>query len=209
MLAEFEGQFEKIICASQADVAHDLCHIKRVVKNATKLAIAEKGALEIVIPAAWLHDIVSLAKNDPKRALASGLSADKAIDILQKIDYPEQYFAGIHHAIAAHSYSANIVAVSLEAKIVQDADRLDALGAVGIARCFMVSGALRRPLYNSEDPFADDRALDDSRYCIDHFYQKLFQLVENMNTRSAKQIGQRRYQYMQSFLLQLRGEIES
>lgn len=208
MLERIEQQLEKIVCASNTDVAHDIGHIKRVVKNAKLLAIAEQGVAEIVIPAAWLHDIVSLAKDHPKRALASSLAADKALEILQGINYPKQYLEGIHQAIAAHSYSANIAAIGIEAKIVQDADRLDALGAVGIARCFTVSGALQRPLYQSDDPFADNRGLDDSGYCIDHFYQKLFKLADKMHTHTAKQLAQQRCKYMQNFLLQLKSEIE-
>ncbi|NRA21596.1 MAG: HD domain-containing protein [Oceanospirillaceae bacterium] len=208
MLALFEEQLELIIHRLDIDTAHDISHIQRVVKNAKHLALAEDADLNIVVPAAWLHDVVSLAKNDPQRARASTLAADKAVGILQDLAYPERYLPDIHHAIKAHSYSANVKALSIEAQVVQDADRLDALGAVGIARCFMVSGALHRPLYQSDDPFADQRELDDGRYCIDHFYQKLFKLVVQMNTHTAREIARQRCEYMQSFLRQLKSEIE-
>ena len=191
---------------SVSDSAHDLAHVKRVVKNARQLAIAENADLDIVIPAAWLHDVVSLAKNDPNRAMASQLAADKACDILAELSYPEDHLSAVHHAIKAHSFSAGVKALSLEAKVVQDADRLDALGAIGLARCFMVSGALNRPLYHWQDPFAENRSLDDSQFCIDHFYQKLLTLTAKMNTDSARKIAAQRSAYMSDFLEQLASE---
>ena len=193
------------LCIS--DSAHDLAHVKRVVENARQLAIAENADLDIVIPAAWLHDVVTLAKNDPNRAMASQLSADKACELLAAFGYPEQHLSAVHHAIKAHSFSVGVKALSLEAKIVQDADRLDALGAIGLARCFMVSGALNRPLYHWQDPFAKTRPLDDRQFCIDHFYQKLFTLKDKMNTDSAKEIADQRSAYMRDFLEQLASEI--
>jgi len=209
MFEQLEAQLEKVILRSSiTDSAHDIGHVKRVVKNAKHLAVLENADLKVVIPAAWLHDIVSLAKNAPNRAEASQLAADKASELLKGLSYPEQYLAAIHHAIKAHSYSAGIKAASIEAKVVQDADRLDALGAVGLARCFMVSGALQRPLYQLEDPFADHRMLDDSQFCIDHFYQKLFNLAQTMNTASAKEIAVQRSDYMRNFLQRFSDEIK-
>jgi len=189
------------------DSAHDLAHVKRVVENARQLAIAENADLDIVIPAAWLHDVVSLAKNDPNRLMASQLAADKACELLAVLRYPEQHLSAVHHAIKAHSFSAGVKALSLEAKIIQDADRLDALGAIGLARCFMVSGALNRPLYHWQDPFAKNRPLNDRQFCIDHFYQKLLTLKDKMNTDSAREIALQRSAYMHDFLEQLSSEI--
>jgi uncharacterized protein len=192
---------------SVSDSAHDLAHVKRVVKNARQLAITENANLDIVIPAAWLHDVVSLAKNDPNRAMASQLAADKACELLTALRYPEYNLSAVHHAIKAHSFSAGVKALSIEAQIVQDADRLDALGAIGLARCFMVSGALNRPLYHRQDPFAENRSLDDSQFCVDHFYQKLFTLTAKMNTASAREIAAQRSAYMRDFVEHLASEI--
>jgi uncharacterized protein len=190
-----------------ADSAHDLSHISRVVKVAKQLAIEECADLAIVVPAAWLHDCVSLPKNHPDRHLASTMAGDKAVAFLLSIAYPSQYYDAIHHAIRAHSFSANVAPESLEAKIVQDADRLDALGAIGIARCMQVSGALNRTLYALDDPFCEERKPDDVRYSIDHFYHKLFRISESLNTPSAQLEGSRREQVMRFFLEQLALEI--
>ncbi|MEO9654403.1 HD domain-containing protein [Marinomonas sp.] len=207
-LASYERLFQPFLCDSQGgDVAHDVAHLTRVVKTAKQLALEEKAELAIVVPAAWLHDCVSYPKNHPERHLASLRAADKAVEFLASIGYPSKYFADIHHAIHAHSFSANQLASSLAAKIVQDADRLDALGAIGIARCMQVSGALNRPLYAPEDPFCETRALDDQHYSIDHFYKKLFHISDQLNTASARMEGKRREQVMRGFLTQLAAEI--
>jgi uncharacterized protein len=171
--------------AQSADVAHDLEHIRRVVMNARAIAAAEGGLLEVFIPAAWLHDCVVLPKDSGERASASRLAAEAATAFLKEIGYPAEYLAGIAHAIEAHSFSANIRPESLEARIVQDADRLDAIGAVGIARCLMLGGALGAPLYNVEEPLPQVRAPDESRYVVDHFYQKLLLLAERMQTAAG------------------------
>jgi len=208
MLDQLEEKLVTVVSElSVSDSAHDLTHVKRVVKNARQLAMTENANLDIVIPAAWLHDVVILPKNDPNRAMASQLAADKACELLVALRYPEHNLSAVHHAIKAHSYSASVEALSLEAKIIQDADRLDALGAIGLARCFMVSGALNRPLYHWQDPFAETRPLDDSQYCVDHFYQKLLTLTDKMNTDSAREIAAKRSDYMRGFLEQLGSEI--
>ncbi|BFM50990.1 HD domain-containing protein [Marinomonas sp. THO17] len=190
-----------------ADVAHDLNHIKRVVKVAKQLAKEESAQLEIVLPAAWLHDCVSLPKDHPERKLASKMAADKALDFLRSIAYPEEYLSAIHHCIHAHSFSAQVVPEGLEAQIVQDADRLDALGAIGVARCMQVSGALNRALYADEDPFCEVRETDDMQFSIDHFYSKLLLIPPSLNTAAARREGVKREGFMRQFLRQLRHEI--
>ncbi|WP_219702273.1 HD domain-containing protein [Marinomonas lutimaris] len=212
MSLEFSPELERHCCVflqaqGHADSAHDVSHISRVVKVAKKLALEESADLAVVVPAAWLHDCVSLPKNHPERHLASTLAGDKAIEFLTSIYYPSEYFDAIHHAIRAHSFSANIPPNTLEAKIVQDADRLDALGAVGIARCMQVSGALNRPLYSWNDPFCETREPNDALYSIDHFYTKLFCIADSLNTPSAQLEGRRRQEVMRVFLDDLALEI--
>ena len=208
MIEKFEPQFIAFITAEmQQDLAHDLNHVLRVVKSAKALAKQEGAKLEVVVPAAYLHDCVSLPKNHPDRALSSQLAADKAIAFLRDIDYPSQFYAEISHAIITHSFSANQRPQSIEAQIVQDADRLDALGAIGIARCLQVSTSLGVSLYSSDDPFAEKRELNDKQFCIDHFYVKLLKLAETMNTPSAAIEAKKRSEYMQTYLTQLASEI--
>lgn len=207
-ISELESRCQAFLQAQDhADAAHDLNHILRVVKVAKKLARAENADLAVVVPAAWLHDCVSLPKNHPDRHLASTLASDKAIEFLASINYSREHYGAIRHSIMAHSFSANIKAETLEAKVVQDADRLDALGAVGIARCMQVSGALNRALYASEDPFCENREPDDSRYSVDHFFNKLFRIAESLHTASAQLEGKRREAVMRDFLDQLAIEI--
>ncbi|WP_162046057.1 HD domain-containing protein [Vibrio taketomensis] len=208
MLEQFEIQFRTFIeQQKQTDAAHDVAHILRVVKTAKHLCMQEQAQLDIVVPAAYLHDCVSLAKDHPQRAQSSMFAADKAIEWLASIHYPKHYFDAIHHAIAAHSFSAQIEARTLEAKIVQDADRLDALGAIGIARCLQVGTALGRELYYYQDPLCTLREPNDQRYTIDHFYTKLLTLSETMNTDAAKQEGQKRSAFLRTFLDQLGDEV--
>ena len=191
----------------QQDMAHDLNHVYRVVNTAKALCLSEGGMVEVVLPAAYLHDCFSFAKNHPDRAQSSRYAADKAIAFLGSIDYPTQFLPAIHHAIVAHSFSANVAPQSVEAKIVQDADRLDALGAIGIARCLQVSSSLGVSLYNVDDPFCINRQVNDRLFAIDHFYTKLFKLADTMHTQSAKIEASKRIEYMKSFLAQLNTEI--
>ncbi|QDK39684.1 hydrolase [Bdellovibrio sp. NC01] len=190
-----------------SDPSHDYLHIIRVVNTAKKLCDAEKANWEVVMPAAFFHDFVNVPKNDPRRAYASRISAEAALEYLKSVGYPETHFEDIRHAIEAHSFSANIKPESLEAQIVQDADRLDSLGAIGIARCFATSTLMSRPFYSEEDPWAEKRDLDDKNYGIDHFYIKLFKLVDKLNTETAKKEGQHRVAFIKEYLEQIKREI--
>ncbi len=206
----WESLFEKKISevATTDDPAHDLLHFRRVVRMAKKICVAENGNLAVVIPAAWLHDLVIVPKNDPLRAQASRLSAEAAIQFLKEIHYPEQFHQEISHAVAAHSFSANIETKTLEAKIVQDADRLDGLGAIGIARCFAVAGMLKRAFYNEEDPFCDYRSPNDQQFTVDHFFNKLFKTVDTLKTPAGRVEGHARARQMKQYLETLKQEIQ-
>lgn len=208
MLETYEPQFKAFIQSEMSqDLAHDLCHVMRVVSLAKKLCILEGGNIDVVLPAAYLHDCFSFPKNHPQRELSSTKAAEKALSFLKTIDYPSEHFKAIHHAICAHSFSANIPPQTLEAKIVQDADRLDALGAIGVARCLQVSTQMGVSLYNEDDPFCAVRDPDDKRYSIDHYHTKLFRLPGMMQTASAKLEAEQRVKFMRNFLNQLGSEI--
>jgi uncharacterized protein len=207
-LDKYESLFATFIKKEmQTDLAHDFNHVLRVVKTAKQLSLLENAIIEIVVPAAWLHDCFSLPKNHSDRKSSSVYAADKAVQFLSEIKYPEKYFQSIHHAIVAHSFSANITPKTLEAKIVQDADRLDALGAIGITRCIQVSTSLDRELYHREDPFCQTRQADDSKYTIDHFYKKLLLIEETVHTDTAKAEANKRTLFMKAFLAQLNSEV--
>lgn len=210
MFEQVEAKCSAYLQAQMAtDAAHDMQHIERVVLMARRLAEVEGADLAVVLPAAWLHDCVTLPKNAPNRHEASQLAAVEAIRFLRSIEYPEAHLDAIAHAIAAHSFSAGIAPTTLEAKVVQDADRLDAIGAIGVARCLLVGGALERPLYNPSDPFCQTREPDDLAYTIDHFYRKLFRIGQTLHTQAARNEAARRNAFMHAFLEQLQLEIPS
>jgi uncharacterized protein len=195
-------------CDQFADPSHDFLHVQRVVAMAKKIGIAEKAKLAVVVPAAYLHDFVLIAKNDPRRAQASQISAEAAAPFLRGLGFPETLIAEILHAIAAHSFSAGIEAQTLEAKFVQDADRLDALGAIGAMRCFAASGLLQRPFYSEDDPFCRERVPNDKANSLDHFFIKLFKGPSMLHTETGRHEGMRRIRFLQLFAEQLGTEIE-
>lgn len=208
LLNKIEEQCSEFIRAEmKIDLAHDFNHVLRVLKTAKALCEQEKAVSEIVIPAAWLHDCFSFPKDHPDRKNSSKYAADKALQFLKGINYPDEHLKPIHHAIVTHSFSANIRPLTLEAKIVQDADRLDALGAIGIVRCIQVSTSLDRELYSTQDPFCQQRSPDDGKYAIDHFYKKLLLIADSINTESARIEAEKRTRYMRKFLEQLDLEI--
>lgn len=208
-LKNWEEKFKDKISeiATAEDPAHDILHFTRVVRTAKSLCEKEKGKPEVVVPAAWLHDFVIVPKDSPKRSMASRLSAEEATKYLESIGYPKEFYSEIAHAIAAHSFSANITCETLEAKIVQDADRLDGIGAIGVARCFATSGLLKRPFYNSNDPFCETRTPEDKTYTVDHFYQKLFKTAETLQTTSGRELGKKRVDAMKRYLSDLAQEV--
>lgn len=190
-----------------ADPGHGIEHVERVEKNACKL-IDRPVVLDVLLPAVWLHDCVSIPKNSPLRSQASRLSANHAIELLTSVNYPDEFFSAIHHAIAAHSFSANIPCESAEAMILQDADRLEGLGAIGLARCLMTGGAMGQRLYHPQDPFPATRPLKDNEQSVDHFYAKLFLLPRKMNTQRGRELAQTRCGVLIDFLKQLADELD-
>ena len=190
-----------------ADAAHDINHVRRVVKNVIYLSDIEHVDSLVTLPSAWLHDCVAVAKNSPLRAQGSRLAAESATEFLAGVSYPEELLPEVFHAIEAHSFTAAIPTRSREAAVVQDADRLDSLGAIGIARCLLVGGKLNLQLLSQDDPFCEQREPDDSQFTVDHFYAKLFKLPDTMKTEAGKAEAQRRAKLMQRYLDDLREEM--
>jgi uncharacterized protein len=205
---EWEPLFERFLSDQPGgDPGHGLVHVRRVVATASRLCVAEGARGEIVLPAAWLHDCVHVAKDSPERSRASRIAAARAVEFLAAAGYPRGLLPDIRHAIEAHSFSAGIAPRTIEAKVVQDADRLDALGAIGIARCIAVGATLGRAIYRADDPFCAAREPDDSAASVDHFYTKLLKLAETMQTEAGRREAGRRSDFMKGFLGQLRSEI--
>lgn len=205
-LSAWEARFQQFPYPA-GDAAHDAEHIRRVVANARRLCREENANLWVVLPAAYLHDCVHVPKSSPDRARASRLAAQAAVQFLEQAGYPGSYLPAIFHAVEAHSFTANIAPQTLEAQVVQDADRLDALGAIGLSRCLMLGGAMGRDLYDPVEPFPITRPADDSRSNIDHFYTKLLHLAERMTTKAGRQEAERRTEFLRAFLAQLKSEL--
>ena len=190
------------------DPAHDFQHVLRVYRNAEKICKEENVHTELVLCAALLHDLISYPKSDKRSKLSSIESAKKAKKILKKFAFLEDEIKIICDAIEDHSFSRNAIPKTIEGKILQDADRLDALGSIGLARVFATSGTLNRPFYHPDDPFCKTRNPDDSVWALDHFFQKLLKIGDLMNTKSAKNEARKRTIVMKSFLEQLKKEIQ-
>lgn len=186
--------------ADTGDGAHDLSHLERVWKAANSmLAHHPEADAMVVMAASYLHDLVNLPKNHPDRARASAMAADEAVRELQAAGYPSTRLAAVHHAIEAHSYSANIPPRTIEARIVQDADRLDALGPVGLARMFHVGGQLGRALAHPTDPMGTHRQLDDGAYALDHIELKLARIAGTMQTDGGRALAATRLDWIRRF----------
>lgn len=189
------------------DSGHDIAHLDRVWKNAQHIAAGGPADMKVLLAACYLHDLVNMAKDHPDLTKASTQSARKSEPILAELGFSLAEIKAAQHAIQAHSFSAGIMPKTPEAKILRDADRIDALGAVGLARCLMITGQLGRALYDPTDPFANARPLDDSRFGIDHFKTKLLQLPEDMLTPKGRALAHKRAQLLQNFLDDLADEI--
>jgi uncharacterized protein len=191
------------------DGSHDLGHARRVWSLSQDIADAMDTPADrlVLLAASYLHDIVSLEKNDPRRAAASRMAADGARRILTALDFPPDKLDAVAHAIEAHSFSANIAPRTVEAKILQDADRMETLGAIGLARVFYVGGRIGTQLFDADDPLARNRPLDDLRFSLDHFQSKILRLPERMNTAPGRAIALERIKIMEHFLESLLGEI--
>ena len=183
-----------------SDASHDAAHLLRVWRNVLTISDAEGGDLKVLAAATLLHDCVDVPKDSPNRPIASRLAAEKAIALLSGSGWCKTNADAVGHSIEAHSFSAQIEPESIEAKILQDADRLDALGYTGVARCFYVSGRLGRALYDPEDPDASNRELDDLRFSIDHFKTKLLKLSGSFQTETGQALAKARHNVVEEFL---------
>lgn len=189
------------------DGAHDLSHLQRVWNNARTIHQEESGDLEVLLAAVLLHDCVAVEKNSPLRSQASRLAAQKASQVLASMNWPVDKVAAVAHAIETHSFSAGIEPTTLEAKILQDADRLDSLGMLGVARTFYVSGRMGSALYDPQDPEAKARDYDDKRFTLDHFQTKLLHLAAGFQTPTGNRLAQLRHARLKRFMEEFIEEI--
>ncbi len=189
------------------DGAHDLGHALRVARNAHALAIEEGAEAEACVAAALLHDLVYLPKNHPDSPRTGALGAEMARDWCREIPGLARQAEAIAGAIATHGFSSGAKPSTLEGAVLQDADRLEAIGAIGLARCFATGGAMGAGMWHPEDPWGEARDLDDKRFSLDHFEQKLLKLADRMNTEAGRWRAQSRHRVLVGFLDALREEL--
>ncbi len=210
-LVEFEWLDEAVEFLDQhmeQDGGHDYAHLLRVLRNASTIAKNEGiEDWEVLSMAVLFHDSVNLPKNHPERHLASSLSAALGSDFSQP-RLNEARLEIFQDAICAHSHSAGLTPKHLISEALADADRLESLGAFGIARTFYVSGVMGRSIVNMADPFAVDRPLDDLNYAVDHFYRKLLTLCDKMYTKTGRRMAEQRHVFLETFLTQLSSELD-
>lgn len=189
------------------DGAHDLAHALRVARQAHALALEEGADPEACVAAALLHDLVYLPKNHPDSRHTAARSAVEALQWCALHPDLEARRDLICGAVLTHSFSGGIPPTSRVGEVLQDADRLEALGAIGIARCFATGGSMGIGLWHPEDPWGKARSRDDKAWSLDHFFQKLLTLEGTMRTEGGKRRAAIRTATLKAFLADLETEL--
>ena len=185
--------------------AHDILHVRRVAAMAKRIAEAEGADVEIAVAAALLHELVNYAKHDPRSSRSGEDAAGAAERVLRECGATK--IDAVCACIREHAFSKGVVPVTLEGKVVQDADRLDAIGAIGIARWAATCTEMGRPFYSAADPFCDAREPDDKSWGLDHFFRKLLKIREGLHTATAREMAASRAAFLEATVRQLREEI--
>lgn len=187
---------------------HDWSHVERVYNLAKKIGKAENANMEILEPAVLFHDIARKKEDSGEIACHAEEGAMMVKEILQKINYPDGLIDQISYAISVHRYRLNINPKTLEAKILQDADRLDALGAISIGRIFTYGGEHKRLMYDPKQP-PKNYYNSDAATSLNHFFEKILHLKpETFKTETGKLIAKERYQYSKDFVERFLAEWE-
>ncbi len=190
-----------------AEPAHDFFHVERVLKNAVTIAHEERANEAIAGTAALLHELFNLPKSHPDSARSGDICAEHARELLVREHAPAELVDPICAAIRDHAFSKGVVPEALESKVLQDADRLDALGAIGLARMWATCADMKRPFYSPDDPFCASRAPDDKSWGLDHVYKKLLVVPERLQLSASRRLAEERVAFIHAFLDQLRREI--
>jgi uncharacterized protein len=190
-----------------ADPAHDALHVRRVTASARRIAEAEHADVEIATTAALLHELFNYPKGHPESARSGEVCAEHARALLASHGFAGAFADRVAYCIEVHPFSRGILPETLEGRVLQDADRLDAIGAIGIARCFATTADMKRPFYAEDDPFCRARVPDDKQWGLDHFYRKLLTIEATLHTETARALARERQAHMRAFLEQLEREI--
>lgn len=200
-ITQIEAYAVKVL--SEDQTGHGMDHINRVVKNARKIQREEGGDLFLVLAGAYLHDVM-----DDKLVESPQKAREELNQLLISLELDKKTIEDLFEIIDNVSFSHQLeqtepLKLSLEAKIVQDADRLDAIGAIGIGRTFYYGGKKGHTLYDSTIPPRDNMTKEDYRInqtVINHFYEKLFKLPDLMQTTTGKKLAYNRKDLMVNFV---------
>jgi len=201
--------------------AHTLDHIQRVWRTAMLIASEEKDIdLDVLKTAVLLHDIARAKEDTDKTGKTDHalLGAEIAGEILKQMQYPEETIRKVQHCIQTHRFRSEREPVSIEAKILYDADKVDSMGAIGVARFYMIAGELREQLYsfvpvdqytaeNIVGGKANGRIKEISKHTPNLEFEKMKHIPQKLHTAKAREIAGERVKYMAEFFDRLRGEI--
>lgn len=192
--------------SSHFSSAHGFDHVLRVTALAERIAHAEKADVEIVRTAALLHD---LAAGGPGREDHHILGAEQAREILLDLGHPADRVEAVVHCIRSHRFRKPEEAPqTLEAKCVFDADKLDAIGAVGIARAFVYGCELKQPMWEKVSPeFKAGIATSETHTAHHEFYHKLIHIRDRMYTKTGRLLAADRHRYMVDFINRMAREV--
>lgn len=187
---------------------HDFSHVLRVHNLCKKLGKKEGADMEVLEAAALLHDLGREEERKNPEIDHAEKSAEIAEKILKEIGFVQDKIPKVLYAIKVHRFSKGVRPTTLEAKILQDADRIDISGAIGIAMTFAYGGAHNLELYDVNDPFGKRREVNEKKYILDHFSTKILKLADTMNTTAGKRMVERRTKFLKLFLRQFKKELE-
>jgi uncharacterized protein len=205
--ARLSAVLQQVRRRMEQDAAHDEAHLLRVARWTVRLGESEGVDPRLAIAAALLHDVVNVPKTHPNRSRASELSAQVAREVLAEAGFSAPEAEDAAQAIRDHSFSRGAVPGTPLGRALQDADRLEALGALGVFRCIATGVRLGADFFDADDPWARGRPLDDAAYSVDHFFTKLLRLPPTLLTAGGRAEAERRARAMVALLRQLADEI--
>ncbi len=193
---------------SKDSSGHNISHLERTMNNALFLQKYEGGDELVIGVSAFLHDVHRILQNEKGKYCTPKESLPIIEELLNKVQFPEDKIKKVLHSIEFHEiynwHNPKNQVNDIETLILQDADNLDAIGAIGVARTFSYGGAHGVVMYEPEVPLntADDYAEEngDDESTIHHFYHKLFKLGENMNTKTAKILADEKTEFMKKYV---------
>jgi len=184
---------------------HDRFHTERVYNLAVRIAEDENADVDVVKAAALLHDIARALEDEGKIDDHAVEGAKMAKAVLEDVNFPKERIPEVLHCIEVHRFRKSMKAGSLEAKILQDADRLDIIGAIGIARVFSRGGWVNQPIHDPAIP-PKDKYDGRSLTSVNHIYEKILKVKATLHTKTAKEIAEERHRFVEQFLERLLNE---